>query len=58
MGKGSKRRPEQISQELSDLKWKLAFGKLNDSEKDEVKQQIKDLERGFESDVLLNNNKK
>ena len=57
MGKGSKRRPEQVKREIADLRWKLAFGKLSDSEKEHVKQQITELEQRFEQNVLLNNNK-
>ena len=40
MSKGSKRRPELIDKELSELRWRLAFGKIDDSEKQKIKREI------------------
>lgn len=41
-GKGDKRRPCNVSKEVVDLRWKLAFG--TEDEKLEAKNKLKELE--------------
>lgn len=44
MSKGSNRRPESIPSELSELRWRLAFGKDTPEVKAEIKRKIAQLE--------------
>lgn len=54
MGKGSKRRPSQISQREQALRHELCFGKVSDSRKLEIKQE---LERLNGKENVLSDNK-